>query len=73
MAEPIEQLRIYKQARAVEDEIYELVKTFPADQFYGLGNDLRPSSAAVSHHIWKLTGSLATASRLTRRPPCGAR
>ena len=51
MAESIEHLRIYKQARAVEDEIYELVKTFPADQFYGLGNDLRRSSAAVSHHI----------------------
>jgi four helix bundle protein len=51
MAEAIENLRIYKQARTVEDEIYELVKTFPADQFYGLGNDLRRSSAAVSHHI----------------------
>ncbi len=51
MAESIEQLRIYQVARRLEDEIYELVKTFPADQFYGLGNDLRRSSAAVSHHI----------------------
>jgi four helix bundle protein len=51
MAESIEHLRIYKQARVVEDEIYELVKTFPTEQFYGLGNDLRRSSAAVSHHI----------------------
>jgi four helix bundle protein len=51
MAESIEQLRIYKTARAAEDQVYELVKQFPADQFYGLGNDLRRSSAAVSHHI----------------------
>jgi four helix bundle protein len=51
MAESIEQLRIYKSARGAEDQVYELVKGFPADQFYGLGNDLRRSSAAVSHHI----------------------
>jgi four helix bundle protein len=51
MAESIEQLRIYKSARELEDKLYELVKQFPADQFYGLGNDLRRSSAAVSHHI----------------------
>ena len=51
MAESIEQLRIYKSARSLEDQIYELVKQFPADQFYGLGNDLRRASAAVSHHI----------------------
>lgn len=51
MAESIEQLRIYKSARVLEDQVYELVKQFPADQFYGLGNDLRRSSAAVSHHI----------------------
>ncbi len=51
MAESIEQLRIYKDARGLEDQVYELVKTFPIDQFYGLGNDLRRSSAAVAHHI----------------------
>lgn len=51
MAESIEQLRIYKDARGLEDQVYELVKSFPIDQFYGLGNDLRRSSAAVSHHI----------------------
>jgi four helix bundle protein len=51
MAEAIEQLRIYKSARQLEDQVYELVKSFPAEQFYGLGNDLRRSSAAVSHHI----------------------
>lgn len=51
MAESIEQLRIYKSARELEDQVYELVKQFPADQFYGLGNDLRRASAAVSHHI----------------------
>jgi four helix bundle protein len=51
MSESIEQLRIYKSARSAEDQVYELVKQFPADQFYGLANDLRRSSAAVSHHI----------------------
>jgi four helix bundle protein len=51
MAESIEQLKIYKSARAIEDQIYELVKSFPVDEFYGLGNDLRRSTAAVSHHI----------------------
>jgi four helix bundle protein len=51
MAESIEQLRIYKTARELEDQVYELVKTFPAEQYYGLGNDLRRASAAVSHHI----------------------
>jgi len=51
MAESIEQLRIYKSARGAEDKVYELVKTFPAEHFYGLANDLRRSSAAVSHHI----------------------
>ncbi|GAC1370779.1 MAG: hypothetical protein NVSMB39_3980 [Candidatus Saccharimonadales bacterium] len=51
MSESIEQLRIYKSTRSAEDYAYELVKQFPAEQFYGLGNDLRRSSAAVSHHI----------------------
>jgi four helix bundle protein len=51
MAESIEQLRIYKTARALEDQIYELVKQFPAEQFYGVSNDLRRTSAAVCHHI----------------------
>jgi four helix bundle protein len=51
MAESIENLRIYTSARSLEDRVYELVKQFPADQFYGLGNNLRRSSAAVSHHI----------------------
>jgi four helix bundle protein len=51
MAESIEQLRIYKAARALEDQVYELVKQFPPDQFYGLSNDLRRSSAAVCHHL----------------------
>src|SRR5262249_55212658 len=43
--------RIYKTARGLEDQVYELVKTLPAEQFYGLGNDLRRSSGAVSHYI----------------------
>jgi four helix bundle protein len=47
----IESLRIYQTSRSLEDAIYELVKQLPPDQFYGLGNDLRRSSAAVSHYI----------------------
>jgi four helix bundle protein len=51
MAESIEKLRIYKSALGAEDQVYELVRQFPADKFYGLGNNLRRSSAAVSHYI----------------------
>lgn len=51
MAEPIQNLRIYTTARELEDQVYELVKQFPAELFYGLGNNLRRSSAAVSHHV----------------------
>jgi four helix bundle protein len=51
MAESIEQLTAYREARRLEDEIYEAVKAFPADQFYGLSNSLRRSSASVAHHI----------------------
>jgi four helix bundle protein len=51
MAESIEQLRIYKTARELEDQVYELVKQFPADHYYGISNDLRRSSAAIAHHI----------------------
>jgi four helix bundle protein len=51
MAESIQQLRIYATARALEDQIYELIKSFPAEQFYGLANDLHRSSSAVAHHI----------------------
>ena len=51
MAESIEQLRIYKSARGLEDQIYDLVKQMPVEHFYTLGNNLRRSSAAVSHYI----------------------
>lgn len=53
MAQPnhIENLRIYQVSRALEDQVYELVNQLPADEFYRLGNDLRRSSAAISHHI----------------------
>ncbi|MDQ0943145.1 four helix bundle protein [Streptomyces sp. V1I1] len=51
MAESIQHLRIYKEARQLEDHIYEVVKQFPADEFYDLGNALRRESAAVCHHI----------------------
>jgi four helix bundle protein len=51
MSNTIEQLRIYQTARQLEDQVYELVKTFPADEYYSLGNDLRRSSAAVAHYV----------------------
>lgn len=51
MATSIQQLRIYTAARELEDKVYELVKAAPADCAWPLGNDLRRSSAAVSHHI----------------------
>lgn len=48
---PIADLKIYQLARSLEDQVYELVKGLPEDQFYVLGNDLRRASAAVSHYI----------------------
>ena len=51
MAESIQQLRIYTTARDLEDQVYEFTKSLPAELTYPLGNDLRRTSAAVSHHI----------------------
>lgn len=51
MAESIQQLRIYTTARTLEDQVYEFIKTLPADQYYGLANDLHRGSSAVAHHI----------------------
>lgn len=51
MAASVEQLRIYQKARELEDAVFEIVKQFPPDQYYGAGNDLRRSSAAVAHYI----------------------
>jgi len=51
MAESIQQLRIYTTARVLEDQVYEFTKSLPTELTYPLGNDLRRSSAAVSHHI----------------------
>jgi len=47
----IESLRIYQASRSLEDAVYELVKSLPTTEFYDLGNDLRRSSAAVSHYL----------------------
>jgi len=47
----IESLRVYQASRKLEDAVYELVKELPEAEFYGLGNDLRRSSAAISHYI----------------------
>jgi four helix bundle protein len=47
----IESLRIYQASRNLEDAVYELVKTLPRTEFYGLGDGLRRSSAAISHYI----------------------
>ncbi len=47
----IEHLRIYQLARSLEDQVYELVKALPTEQFYPLGNNLRRTSAAVAHYI----------------------
>jgi four helix bundle protein len=47
----IEGLRIYQASRKLEDAVYELVRQLPETEFYRLGNDLRRSSAGVSHYI----------------------
>ena len=51
MAESIQQLRIYTNARALEDRVYDLVHSFPPEDDYPTGNNLRRSSAAVSHFL----------------------
>ena len=51
MAKSIQQLRIYQTARGAEDLVYDLVKLFPAEQYYSLGKDLYRTSAGVSHYI----------------------
>ncbi len=47
----IKGLRIYQASRELEDSVYELVRRLPTSEFYGLGNDLRRSSAAISHYV----------------------
>jgi len=47
----IEGLRIYQASRKLEDATYELVKQLPQAEFYRLGNDLRRSSAGISHYV----------------------
>lgn len=47
----IENLRIYQASRGLEDAIYELVQKLPSEEFYKLGDDLRRSSAAISHYV----------------------
>lgn len=47
----IENLRVYKESRALEDAVYQLVNQLPEREFYRLGNDLRRSSAAISHYL----------------------
>jgi four helix bundle protein len=47
----IEKLRIYQTSRQLEDDVYELVKALPAEEFYGLGDQLRRTSAAISHYL----------------------
>ncbi len=49
--QPIENLRVYQDARQLEDKVHKLVEALPKDQYYLLGNDLRRASAACAHHI----------------------
>ncbi|HEX7259430.1 MAG TPA: four helix bundle protein [Candidatus Saccharimonadia bacterium] len=47
----IKRLRVYQTSRELEDSVYMLVKALPETEFYALGNDLRRSSAAISHYL----------------------
>lgn len=47
----IENLKIYQTSRKLEDAVYALVQQLPEDEFYKLGDQLRRSSAAISHYI----------------------
>ncbi len=47
----IKDLRIYQQARELEDRVPAVLKQLPQDQFYPLGNSLWRSCVAVAHYI----------------------
>lgn len=49
--QPIENLRVYQQARQLEDKVHKLVEALPQQEYYLLGNDLRRASAACAHFI----------------------
>lgn len=51
MAESIQNLRVYELARTLEEQVYDWVKSQPAEQFYPLGNGLRRQASAVAHYI----------------------
>lgn len=46
-----QKLRVYQVSRELEDSTYKLVQQLPTSEFYGLGDELRRSSAAIAHHI----------------------
>jgi four helix bundle protein len=64
MPQSIANLRIYSQARQLEDQLFELVKSLPAEQQYPLGDDLRRASAAVCYHISEAHHRYATITKL---------
>ncbi len=48
----IKHLRVYQTSLQLEDIIHELVKKLPENEVYFLGNELRRSSTAISHHLY---------------------
>lgn len=65
MAESIAQLRIYTQARELEDQVYQLAKSLGPERSYPLADDLRRSSAAVCHYISEAHHHYAYTTKLT--------
>jgi four helix bundle protein len=47
----IKDLRVYQQARELEDKMPAVIKQLTADQLYPLGNSLWRSCVAVGHYI----------------------
>ena len=47
----LKDLRIYRLSRELEEEVYNLARSLPESEFFGLGDGLRRSVAAVPHYI----------------------
>lgn len=51
-----EKLEVYQVARKLVKDIYELQKSFPAEERYALGDQIRRSSTSITSNIAEGTG-----------------
>ena len=46
-----EELHVYQEALNFVDEVYQLTKTFPREEMFGLTNQIRRSAASIALNI----------------------